>query len=124
MKQHAALPPESIQLLFTHKYRDLLRSLYSIYSDSSVFVCVCEYASQTESLSEHKTFTVVPHHQRACVMVCVRIMLHLQQKFERVIVFDPALAAGHGRQVGEPNAGDPVFVVRRVETLELLPFLS
>lgn len=54
--------------------------------------------------------------------VCARP--HLQQQFQRVVVFDPALAAGHSSQVCEPDAGDPVFVVRGVETLKLLPLLS
>lgn len=59
---------------------------------------------------------------RWCYCVCVRV--NLQQEFECVIVLNPAFTASHGCQVGEPNTGDPVLVVRRVEALEFLPFLS
>lgn len=65
MKQHAALPSERIQLLFTYKWRDSLSSLCCIYANSSV----CEYTSQSESLSKHNNCSSTSTVD--CVMVCL-----------------------------------------------------
>lgn len=52
------------------------------------------------------------------------VLLHLQQEFKSVIVFDSALTASHSSQVGEPNTRDPVFVIWRVEAFKLLSLFS
>lgn len=49
-------------------------------------------------------------------------LTHFQEQAESNVITDSPVAPGPGRQVGEPDTGDPVLVEVRLQALKLFPF--